>query len=846
MAIRGDTLPKIMANSIRCSNQKEPFMNMLCKSIAVCFLVIVTIFASAPAVKAETDIQKAEHIPWSGYWWPFTSGGLATGQSYRGLPSTLQKYELLTRGSTNGPSINEYLDKYYDPDAPGWYGLCLYWALASVYEHIDFFPSSENNIVFRVGDKKGLLTLAHDYNLNERAQGSSPEVFHYWLLYYIKEQKKAFVADLDAGAEVWSYPIYMYVMEKTVKTDRESIVVTIYYADDFVAPDYMGTKMSMQTLTYDLFLEGDVITGGEWTGESVTYHPDRLTFPIVPRMSIGSLDYNTILQIAQSKDDFLESGDDTIALSPGNYNLILMDQDVYRIDCLNGETIQLEIQKQNGSLEDFNVKITDGIGSSIVDTSVGTETPLSLSIQAEISPYTVRITQPDYSDPNIYTVTLDILRTYAQSIPYVPKNGMWSGFAITNPWSYPVAGVMLTAYTERGDPVQTLFGPNTLNAGEKRIFLFEDLEWRQHEYRDIERLIFSADEPIGQLNMIGRSDPDAATCFVQGNLWGQHLVVPDTISSFSPEKTMLGALTNEKLTATVISLELYNAQGYYVSGIDTFLSKRGNYKFNPGAAPFYSTPENGWIDVSTSDSDSLLSGYQYISGAGFADSLFALPVVSGRKLLPHVPPFDGIWEATLTVINPNDTENTIRIHPMKAGIEKNDDLVVTLSPREKQVIDLIHNFGSKQGEPLYQSVLELSGTGDFVGYFTYKPIDRSERVKYPLIEGSSGLRELVLAHNAGQHGYWWTAACIFNTTMNATTVTVDPYDETGAIIPGLKKELSLEPGAYNILSMKAYFGISNAEKISFIRFRTKESDGKIGGFYMYGATTGGMLSGANM
>jgi hypothetical protein len=126
-------------------------------SIFLVFFLVFLSFSSAQAATYETD-----YIPWSGYWWPFGAGGLSTGQDYRGHPAPLEKYELLVNNSTNGPSVNWYEDKYYDTDAVSWGGLCPSWARASVYETYEILPSSVDNIVFRVGDKKGLLTLCHD------------------------------------------------------------------------------------------------------------------------------------------------------------------------------------------------------------------------------------------------------------------------------------------------------------------------------------------------------------------------------------------------------------------------------------------------------------------------------------------------------------------------------------------------------------------------------------------------------------------------------------------------------------------------------------------------------------
>ena len=64
-------------------------------------LVLMLFWPFALTVYAET--QKAHDTPWSGYWWPFRRGGLATGQGYRGHPAPLEKYDLLVQGSYPGP-----------------------------------------------------------------------------------------------------------------------------------------------------------------------------------------------------------------------------------------------------------------------------------------------------------------------------------------------------------------------------------------------------------------------------------------------------------------------------------------------------------------------------------------------------------------------------------------------------------------------------------------------------------------------------------------------------------------------------------------------------------------------
>ena len=325
-------------------------------------LAILILLAVFPPC-SYADSHEASFRPWSGYWWPVTEGGLGTGRDYRGRPAPLEKYNLLTTGVTSGEALSWYLDAFYDPEAPLWFGLCAGWARAASYERIDILPSSEENIIFRVGDKKGLLTLIHSNDIGYAQDAPLPEEFHEWLLTYIKDQGKAFVADLDPTEEVWSYPIYRYDMQTSRTGNVESVRVRVYFADDGVIPDYMGTQVRTADYTYDLFLDGGgAITGSQWTGDSIADHPDRLTFSLDVGTGFPGLDYQEIVRLAGSRDDFLERGSEPVEIGPGTYNLILLDEDVYTIPSVPGDIVSVQIQREPGSLQNIAVVVADGNG----------------------------------------------------------------------------------------------------------------------------------------------------------------------------------------------------------------------------------------------------------------------------------------------------------------------------------------------------------------------------------------------------------------------------------------------------------------------------------------------------
>jgi hypothetical protein len=805
------------------------------------FLILSTFFHPS----AHADSYEATSRPWSGYWWPFRQGGLGTGMDYRGRPAPLEKYNLLTTGVSSGTALSTYLDVHYDPDAPDWFGLCAYWARAACYEHMEIFPSSENNIIFRVGDKKGLLTLAHNNDIGELADGSAPEEFHFWLLKYIKDQRRAFVADLAAGEEVWSYPIYKYEMESSRNGNVESVRVWIYYADDFVEPDYRGTKVRTSLYTYDLFLDGaGAITGGQWKGASVADHPELLRFSLDVRTIFPGLDYQEIVRLARSKDDFLEKGSEAVAIGPGRYNLVLLDEDVYTIPSASGDVLSVRIEKEPGSLRNIDVVVVDGNGAEVQRGIASNGTPLSILLTSAAPPYIIRLTQDDYTDPNIYVLTADVKRRYNQEVPYIPKANEWSGFALTNPGSAGVDRVTLTTRDGEGAPIQTVLGPLRLGPGEKRVFLFDDLPVRPHELYGTNKLTLAADGPVDLLNLIGEGDRFLTT-FVQGDARGSRLVIPDTAPAMTPGVRMFGGVRNESFEETRVSLRLYSAEGLLLQPeASEPIAARGWLSIEPGFYPFYNNmPKSGWIEV-LGDGAHLLSGFQYTSDSSGVETLFALPVGSSRKIVPHVPE-PGYWKTRVTLINPNDKENPVKLHPALAGAAAGGDLDIVLAPREKRVLEIQDQFGKREGEPLYHSLLEITGRYPLVGYFTYSTPAGKDDASYPLLDDSNFKSILSLPHYPGNDGYWWTGVVVCNPSSFPLQVRIEPYDSYGMLMEARVISVNLDAGAYDVFEVASRFGES-ASGISFIKFRTDGDSGAIGGFYLYGNRGNQILSGANM
>lgn len=806
------------------------------------FVLFINLFFCVFSLPGRSETFSASHIPWSGYWWPLASGGLVTGAGYYGSPAPLEKYDLLEMSYYPADLSRWYRDYYYDPDAPDWYGHCGSWALAAAVEHMEIMPSVEDNIVFRVGDKKGLLTLCHERDLVELGDGRKPEEFHYWLLNYIQDQGLAFVADLDPGEEQWNYPIYQVDMQSSKSGNFENITAIISYATDNVHPDYMGTKSITKTYTYTLQLDAnDNIVGGSWTGDSITDHPDRMMFPQLVQPVSDDLDYNEVLRLAGARDDELENGSQVVSIAPGKYNLTLLDDDLYQIVCGQGDRFQVRVEKIAGSGIALNASLIDGSGLEVEQTVLESSGSVSWLVEAVNPPYILHLSQSDYGDPNIYSLLVDLETEWTYHFPFLPKNGMWSGFVLTNATGATIDQVMLTTNDSSGLPLHTVAGPMNLEAGEKQVLLFANLPWRPHEHNITSGLTLRAGDELEILNLFGSTTQVVSQ--VQKNPGDSLLIFPETVPELDPQKSLVGTVLNESFADTGLGFRLFRENGQLASQPSISLGSREAFTIRPGGAPFYSMPDDGWLEVS-SQAGTRLNGYYYLSSPDQAEGLFALTVDEETKVIPHIPP-PGNWVTTVSLINPNDGENMVILHPVKAGGDLSRDLSITLGPYEKKSIELQDYFGFLPGDPLYHSIVQITGQLPFVGYYLYQSTSESDKAKFPLISTDHLTNKLTMPHYPGTAGYWWTGVGIFNPQIASQQVQAKPYDQQGQIIPGQSRYLQIEAGGYDIFTIKSLFGES-ASSISFVTFETANDNDEIGGFYLYGGNGAKMICGSVM
>lgn len=563
--------------------------------------------------------------------------------------------------------------------------------------------------------------------------------------------------------------------------------------------------------------------------------------PLAANTNCPYIDYERVVELARSKDDFLENGAEAVTVNPGAYNLILMDEDVYRIDAKSDDAVRIVVEKQESSFQTLQVSVENGGGEVIVAYDVEEGAPMDFVARDGASPYTVRVRQPDYAEPSIYTLGVDIDRNAVYAIPYIPKNGMWSGFALTNPSDQPVRDVLITTYREDGMPVQTIADPFTMAPGERRSFLFSDMAWRKHELGMVDHLRVLGEDGLHVLNLFADGQEDMAS-FAGPPLRSSRIIIPDTSAAMDVSKNVASGVLNQGFDDLLLEMRLYSGEGFLMTEVGNEpLTSRSAFPMKSSRYPFYTMPRDGWIEIRDTDGASI-NGFTKTRADSRMDSIFALTAEFAYGIVPHVPE-PGHWETTLTLINPNDIQNDVSLSMRKAGADGGEEMSVTLAAREKRTITMHDQFGKYPGAPNHHAIVEINAAYPIAGYYKYSTPEDSASM--PLINAGDLKTELILPHYAGNDGFWWTGVGIFNPSDEKVTIRGIPYDDKGTPMDYAVRDFELASGEYDIFLIRSRFGEDVASMISFVKFRSLEG-GTVGGFFLYGNEAGGMLSGGNM
>lgn len=250
--------------------------------VLVATILTIALFMLPTAAQAATESGSSNKWPWSGYWWPM----LENGYNLYSNNGPMQKYDQYA-----GTKAQQWERSYHSTTdrSATWWGYCHALSAAAILAP-EPGAASKNGINFTMNDTKGLVTSLYyepTYTWlsgqrvddpNDRSSAAykdiSPAWMDYLLRYYIRYYKYPFIMDTYTGSQVWNFPAFAYTRDSTVYAGGvEDVTTTVW----FTSPEYgvSGTRYFSKTYTYRL----QSGTLGQWTGNSVSDHPDFAWVP---------------------------------------------------------------------------------------------------------------------------------------------------------------------------------------------------------------------------------------------------------------------------------------------------------------------------------------------------------------------------------------------------------------------------------------------------------------------------------------------------------------------------------------------------------------------------------------
>jgi subtilisin-like proprotein convertase family protein len=244
-----------------------------------------------------------------------------------------------------------------------WWGLCHAWVPAAMLEAEAQHKVEYNGVTFEVSDIKALLIAQYDSTqaymiggrcndreverdesgriIDDECRDTNAGSFHVVLSNFLGVMKRAIAEDKTYNYEVWNQPILEWKASKVDEITEDKAIellklegVTKYpYNDDarrwvevnstvsYITESSASTVPYTDTInsyvrkdnyTYILELDSDgVIIGGEWTGSSITKHPDFLWLPVQSRGGNPKIDLSKIHMLLEKSRSLEITNDPT-------------------------------------------------------------------------------------------------------------------------------------------------------------------------------------------------------------------------------------------------------------------------------------------------------------------------------------------------------------------------------------------------------------------------------------------------------------------------------------------------------------------------------------------------------
>ena len=198
------------------------------RMILALFLFTGIFSFSSSNCSAEIEEAHSNLTPWSGYWWPHYEGAIL---------GPLSKYDKTTGKNSTAWEKNNHPS---GSQVPKWFGYCHAWAASAVMEQEPRksrqVQGPASSLVLKVSDQKGWLAVGHakdvansygdrfgDNRGSEDRHDLAPDQLWRLLKLYVKQQGIPLILDVEAGDQVWNYPIYAYRIQYQPQAGTNSI-----------------------------------------------------------------------------------------------------------------------------------------------------------------------------------------------------------------------------------------------------------------------------------------------------------------------------------------------------------------------------------------------------------------------------------------------------------------------------------------------------------------------------------------------------------------------------------------------------------------------------------------------
>lgn len=787
-------------------------------------------FAAGPGQCASYE---ADYKPWSGYWWPMSSGEIVTGNGYNGFPSPLEKYDYVTSGVYNGPATQSGRKRYYKPSGEPWEGLCFNWAAASILEEEPVHKGIFQGTVFNIGDKKGLLTVAYDGVLYNEYSTRTPAKFHQVLETFIRDQRTPIMMDLGTDGEVWFYPVFKYDTEYTQSSNVRHYTTTIYYANDAVKPDYVGTFTSRSTYTYYFVLGplGDIVDSG-WEGDSVGASPVRATEPYGTVPANPGIAYDQVKWIVAAIDDPYagnRSAETGPILDSGGYRLLALDTDFFKVDLSEGDELSIQVYHENDAV---SLRFYSPHGPLLKE-SLGSDTFVIKAGQSgayllEITPTSVYEYEPEYelylqrrlAYQAVFPINPSGLWRNALALSFLANGRGRAHMTIVDPDGFPRTSYMdLSASLQLSGGLEDTFD---LQADDGYIRIDSDTPFEGLQIAvSGESLMMGGDS----LPVTGAAAEIFYPHFARNDGW----------------KTYFGLINIGDQTERIVR-QAYGASGEPLSS--------DLIELEPGAKFENDTYYMGilgrdarCVSAATKSGRSSLMGYITFMNPSFASrgrDVVPLQSMAGSNLLiPHVAS-DEHWRTGIAVMNIGREDSpTIFVAYDAAGnwLATSESL---LKVRQNLVRDIPGLFPVIAADRVASVKVASTNDQPLTGFVLYESSDRIRLASIPLRPPSTD--SIILPHIACADG-WWTGIGVTNAGSAGSEVAISIFDENGNKVA--ERRRFLYPNQRLCHTVRDLFDTDMASltKARYLKIQS-DSGQPLSGIYLMGRNGGQMMGGS--